>query len=99
MVAAIGKAGFVKGEWLKPGATVIDVGINSVPDASKKTGQRLVGDVDFESACLPGRAGAISPVPGGVGPLTIAMLLRNTVESFERHTGISQTNSETKTLR
>jgi 5,10-methylene-tetrahydrofolate dehydrogenase/methenyl tetrahydrofolate cyclohydrolase len=70
LVAAIGKANFVKGEWLKPGATVIDVGINSVPDATKKTGYRLVGDVDFESAAVPGRAGAITPVPGGVGPMT-----------------------------
>lgn len=84
VVAAIGKPNFVKGEWLKPGATVIDVGINSVPDASKKSGYRLVGDVDFESAILPGRAGAITPVPGGVGPMTIAMLLSNTTDAFER---------------
>ncbi len=85
LVAAIGKANFVKGEWLKPGAVVIDVGINSVPDATKKAGYRLVGDVDYESAAQPGRASAITPVPGGVGPMTIAMLLSNTVDLFERH--------------
>lgn len=86
MVAAIGRPNFVKGEWLKPGAAVIDVGINSVADATKKTGSRLVGDVDFDSAIAPGRAGAITPVPGGVGPMTIAMLLQNTVDAFERAT-------------
>jgi len=84
LVAAIGKPEFVKGEWLKPGAVVIDVGINSVPDATKKAGYRLVGDVDYASACLPGRAGAITPVPGGVGPMTIAMLLSNTVDAYQR---------------
>ena len=85
MIAAIGKANFVQGDWLKPGATVIDVGINSVTDETKKAGYRLVGDVDFESAILPGRAGVITPVPGGVGPMTIAMLLTNTVDAAERH--------------
>ena len=84
VVAAIGKPLFVKGEWLKPGAVVIDVGINQVEDASKKSGFRLVGDVDFDSCVLPGRASAITPVPGGVGPMTIAMLLSNTVDLFER---------------
>ena len=84
VVAAIGKANFVQGEWLKPGAVVIDVGINSVPDASRKAGYRLVGDVDYESCIAPGRASAITPVPGGVGPMTIAMLLTNTVNSYER---------------
>ena len=79
LVAAIGKAHFVKGEWIKPGAVVIDVGINSVDDATKKRGYRLVGDVDYEGA--KARASAITPVPGGVGPMTIAMLLQNTVES------------------
>ncbi|QVM09380.1 tetrahydrofolate synthase [Coccidioides posadasii str. Silveira] len=86
LVAAIGKAEFVKGEWLKPGAVVIDVGTNFVPDASKKSGQRLVGDVEFGSAVEV--ASQITPVPGGVGPMTVAMLLQNVVNSanasFER---------------
>ena len=68
----------VKGEWLKPGAIVIDVGINSVDDATKKRGYRLVGDCEFASCKKV--AGAITPVPGGVGPMTIAMLLSNTVD-------------------
>jgi 5,10-methylene-tetrahydrofolate dehydrogenase/methenyl tetrahydrofolate cyclohydrolase len=85
VVAAIGKAEFLKGEWLKPGAVVIDVGINSVPDDTKKAGYRLVGDADFASCAAPGRASAITPVPGGVGPMTIAMLLSNTVDAYERH--------------
>ena len=86
VVAAIGKPHFVKGEWLKPGAVVIDVGTNYIPDDSKKSGQRLVGDVDFESALKI--ASQITPVPGGVGPMTVAMLLQNVVNSatayFER---------------
>ena len=86
LVAAIGKANFVKGEWLKPGAVVIDVGTNFVPDETKKSGQRLVGDVDFASASEV--ASQITPVPGGVGPMTVAMLLQNVVDSatmyFER---------------
>ncbi len=86
VVAAIGKAEFVKGDWLKPGATVIDVGINAIPDATKKSGQRLVGDVDFNSAKEV--AGAITPVPGGVGPMTIAMLMRNTCDSAKRLVGM-----------
>ena len=77
VVAAIGKPGSIKGEWLKPGAVVIDVGTNYVPDESKKTGQRLVGDVDFESAAEV--ASKITPVPGGVGPMTVAMLLQNVI--------------------
>ncbi len=75
LVAAVGRPGMVPGDWLKPGATVIDVGINRVPDEGDRT--RLVGDVDFPS-CL-GVAGAITPVPGGVGPMTIACLLANTL--------------------
>lgn len=71
LVAAIGKPKFVQGEWIKKGAIVIDVGINRLPDG------KFVGDVDFESASK--RAGFITPVPGGVGPMTIAMLLKNTV--------------------
>ena len=86
LIAAIGKPNFVKGDWLKPGAVVIDVGTNYVPDESKKSGQRLVGDVDFESAAEV--ASKITPVPGGVGPMTVAMLLQNVVDSatsyFER---------------
>ncbi len=80
LVAAVGKPGFVQGDWIKPGATVIDVGINRV--ATADGGSRLVGDVDFEAAKAV--AGAITPVPGGVGPMTIAMLLRNTLESYCR---------------
>ncbi|EDO01420.1 hypothetical protein SS1G_03895 [Sclerotinia sclerotiorum 1980 UF-70] len=83
VVAAIGKANFVKGEWLKPGAVVIDVGTNFIPDETKKSGQRLVGDVDFESASEV--ASQITPVPGGVGPMTIAMLLQNVVESAKAY--------------
>lgn len=81
VVAAIGKAQFVKGDWLKPGAVVIDVGTNFVPDDTKKSGQRLVGDVDFDSAVEV--ASQITPVPGGVGPMTIAMLLQNLVDSAD----------------
>lgn len=79
LVAAIGKAHFVKGDWLKPGAIVIDVGTNFIPDESKKSGQRLVGDVDYDSAFEV--ASHITPVPGGVGPMTVAMLLENVVDA------------------
>jgi 5,10-methylene-tetrahydrofolate dehydrogenase/methenyl tetrahydrofolate cyclohydrolase len=82
VVAAIGKPEFVRGAWLKPGCTVIDVGINRLADASKKSGFRLVGDVHYAEAAAV--AGAITPVPGGVGPMTIAMLLANTVRAFKR---------------
>lgn len=81
VVAAIGKPGFVKGEWLKEGAVVIDVGTNYIPDSTKKSGQRLVGDVDYDSAVEV--ASQITPVPGGVGPMTIAMLLQNLVDSAD----------------
>jgi 5,10-methylene-tetrahydrofolate dehydrogenase/methenyl tetrahydrofolate cyclohydrolase len=84
VIAAAGKAGLVKGEWLKPGAVVIDVGTNAVDDPSKKTGYRLVGDCDFDG-CLAAGAGGVTPVPGGVGPMTIALLLKNTLESAKRH--------------
>ncbi|SPN99528.1 probable C1-tetrahydrofolate synthase [Cephalotrichum gorgonifer] len=83
VVAAVGKAQFIKGEWLKPGAVVIDVGINYIPDATKKSGQRLVGDVDFESASQV--ASHITPVPGGVGPMTVAMLMQNVVDATTRY--------------
>jgi methylenetetrahydrofolate dehydrogenase (NADP+) / methenyltetrahydrofolate cyclohydrolase len=79
VVAAVGIPHFVKGEWLKPGATVIDVGINRTEDG-------LVGDVDFDSAASV--AGAITPVPGGVGPMTIACLLRNTLVAAHRNAGL-----------
>ncbi|KAI0473152.1 formate-tetrahydrofolate ligase [Xylariaceae sp. FL0804] len=86
VVAALGKPGFVKGEWLKPGAVVIDVGTNYIPDPSKKSGMRLVGDVEYDAACQV--ASYITPVPGGVGPMTVAMLLQNVVDAttmyFER---------------
>ena len=79
VIAAVGRAELVKGSWIKPGAVVIDVGINSLEDSSKKSGYRLVGDVEFSSAREV--ASLITPVPGGVGPMTIAMLLKNTVNS------------------
>ncbi|KAE9963816.1 hypothetical protein EG328_011029 [Venturia inaequalis] len=86
LIAAIGQPQFVKGDWIKPGAVVIDVGTNFIEDASKKSGQRLVGDVDYEAAAQV--ASHITPVPGGVGPMTVAMLLQNVVGSaddyFER---------------
>ncbi|KAG8703075.1 tetrahydrofolate synthase [Ceratobasidium sp. 395] len=81
VVAGIGKAEFVRGEMLKPGCVVIDVGINYVPDATKKSGHRLVGDVHYESASKV--ASWITPVPGGVGPMTVAMLMVNTLRSAE----------------
>ncbi|KAM7221341.1 C-1-tetrahydrofolate synthase, cytoplasmic [Rhypophila decipiens] len=79
LVAAIGQPAFIKGESLKKGVVVIDVGTNYIPDATKKSGQRLVGDVEFESASQV--ASFITPVPGGVGPMTVAMLLHNVVDS------------------
>ncbi|MEM7789023.1 MAG: bifunctional methylenetetrahydrofolate dehydrogenase/methenyltetrahydrofolate cyclohydrolase FolD [Bacteroidota bacterium] len=79
LVAAIGRPEFVTADMVKPGATVIDVGINRVEDATRERGYRLVGDVDFEAASEV--AGAITPVPGGVGPMTIAMLLANTLRA------------------
>ena len=85
VVAAVGRPEMVKGDWIKPGATVIDVGINRVSTEDGKS--RLVGDVDFAGASE--RAGAITPVPGGVGPMTIAMLLRNTVVAAHRRAGLS----------
>ena len=79
VVAAIGVPGFIKGEWLKEGAVVIDVGTNFIPDASKKSGSRLVGDVDYESASQV--ASFVTPVPGGVGPMTVAMLMQNVADA------------------
>jgi methylenetetrahydrofolate dehydrogenase (NADP+)/methenyltetrahydrofolate cyclohydrolase len=86
VVAAVGRPEMVKGDWIKPGATVIDVGINRVPGAQDgKT--RLVGDVAYDEAAAV--AGAITPVPGGVGPMTIAVLLRNTLVAAYRNAGIA----------
>lgn len=83
LIAAAGKREMVKGDWIKPGCVVIDVGIHLKPDSSKKSGHRLVGDVDFEECSK--RASLISPVPGGVGPMTIAFLLRNCVDAAIRY--------------
>lgn len=85
VVVAAGRPRTLTADMVKPGATVIDVGVNRVPDASKASGYRLVGDVDFEAVAA--KAGAITPVPGGVGPLTIAMLLKNTLEAARRRRG------------
>lgn len=91
LVAAVGRPNFIQGSWIKPGATVIDVGINRIdnpdPTISKP---KLVGDVDFDEAISV--AGAITPVPGGVGPMTIACLLANTVTSFCRTEGLPDPN-------
>ena len=81
LVAAVGKAEMVRGSWIKPGAVVIDVGMNRVTDATRPRGYRLVGDVAFEEA--KEIASAITPVPGGVGPMTIAMLLKNTLHAAQ----------------
>ena len=81
IIAAMGQARFVKADMVKPGAVVIDVGVNRIEDATSKTGYRLVGDVDF--AAVSQVAGMITPNPGGVGPMTIAMLLSNTVRAAE----------------
>lgn len=86
VVAAVGRPEMVKGEWLKPGATVIDVGINRLPPADGEASSRLVGDIDFASASQI--AGAITPVPGGVGPMTIAVLLLNTLVAAHRRAGL-----------
>ncbi len=85
LIAAVGRPEMVRGDWIKPGAVVIDVGINAVDDASVEKGYRLVGDVAFDEALET--ASAITPVPGGVGPMTIAMLLRNTMDSAQRSLG------------
>lgn len=89
VVAAVGRPKMVPGDWIKPGATVIDVGINRIPAPEKGEGKtRLVGDVDFDSAVQV--AGNITPVPGGVGPLTIACLLANTVTAACRINGLDE---------
>jgi len=88
LVAAIGKPRFVTADFVKPGAVVIDVGINQIDDPTTKSGKRLVGDVDYDAVLA--KVSAISPVPGGVGPMTIAMLLSNTVQSWTRRLGLPQ---------
>jgi len=81
LVVAVGKAGLVTRDWVKPGAIVIDVGINFVDDATKKSGKKMVGDVAFDE--VKAVAGFITPVPGGVGPMTVAMLLQNTLDALK----------------
>ena len=87
VIAAIGRAQMVTADWIKPGATVIDVGINRVADPANPGKMRTVGDVDFES--VQAVAGAISPVPGGAGPMTVAMLLDQTVRAARMQLGLS----------
>jgi methylenetetrahydrofolate dehydrogenase (NADP+)/methenyltetrahydrofolate cyclohydrolase len=82
VIVAIGRPGFLTGDMVREGAVVIDVGINRVPDATRPRGYRLTGDADFDAVAA--RASAITPVPGGVGPMTIAMLLKNTVQACEQ---------------
>ena len=81
IVAALGKAGFLKGDMVKEGAVVIDVGITRVPDSTKKSGYRLSGDCDYETVAP--KCSYITPVPGGVGPMTIVSLMLNTLKSAE----------------
>jgi len=91
LVAAVGRPRMVPGDWVKPGATVIDVGINRIAAPEKGPGKtRIVGDVDFDAAVKV--AGAITPVPGGVGPMTICCLLRNTVVAACRQAGLADPN-------
>jgi 5,10-methylene-tetrahydrofolate dehydrogenase/methenyl tetrahydrofolate cyclohydrolase len=87
LIAAVGRAEMVRGDWVKPGVAVIDVGINAVDDPTRERGYRLVGDVAFDE--VKEVAAAITPVPGGVGPMTIAMLLRNTTDSAKHTLGMA----------
>ncbi|MBI2517350.1 MAG: bifunctional 5,10-methylenetetrahydrofolate dehydrogenase/5,10-methenyltetrahydrofolate cyclohydrolase [Opitutae bacterium] len=87
LIAAIGKAEFVTADMVKPGAVVIDVGVNRVPDATKKSGYRLTGDVHFPT--VSPLCAKITPVPGGVGPMTVAMLMQNTVKAYRQNLGIA----------
>jgi methylenetetrahydrofolate dehydrogenase (NADP+) / methenyltetrahydrofolate cyclohydrolase len=82
VIVAAGRPGTLTADMVRPGAVVVDVGVNRVPDASKATGYRLAGDVDFDAVAE--KAGVLTPVPGGVGPMTIAMLLKNTLEAARR---------------
>jgi len=88
LIAAIGKAEFVTADMVKPGAVVIDVGMNRVPDATKKSGFRLTGDVHFPT--VSPLSSKITPVPGGVGPMTVAMLMANTVKAYRQNQGASR---------
>ena len=81
IIAAIGRPNFVSEAMVKEGASIIDVGINRIPDSSKKSGFRLVGDVDFEAVSK--KCHHITPVPGGVGPMTVAMLMQNTLNAYK----------------
>jgi methylenetetrahydrofolate dehydrogenase (NADP+)/methenyltetrahydrofolate cyclohydrolase len=85
LVAAVGQPRMIDASMVRPGAVVVDVGINRVPDASRKSGHALVGDVDFAS--VQPVSGPITPVPGGVGPLTVAMLMENTLQAYQLHEG------------
>ncbi|KAL7746581.1 tetrahydrofolate synthase [Sorochytrium milnesiophthora] len=96
VVAAVGQPELIRGSWIKPGAVVIDVGTNAVPDATKKSGTRWVGDVNYDEAAQV--ASAITPVPGGVGPMTVCMLLENTFESARQaYFGGNTSSSKRKT--
>ena len=86
LVAAVGRPNTVSADMVKDGACVIDVGINRVPSTETKSGYRLVGDVDFQNVAP--KCSAITPVPGGVGPMTVAMLMRNTLAAYKRHMGV-----------
>ena len=86
LIAAIGKAEFVTADMVKPGAVIIDVGVSRVPDATKKTGTRLTGDVHFPSVSQI--CSKITPMPGGVGPMTVAMLMKNTVKAYRQNNGV-----------
>ena len=85
LIAAVGRPEMVRGDWVKPGVVVIDVGVNAVDDPTRERGYRLTGDVAFDE--VKEVASAITPVPGGVGPMTIAMLLRNTLDGAKRAIG------------
>jgi 5,10-methylene-tetrahydrofolate dehydrogenase/methenyl tetrahydrofolate cyclohydrolase len=86
LIAAVGRAEMVRGDWVKPGAVVIDVGTNRIDDPTHPKGSRLVGDVAYNEAKEV--ASAITPVPGGVGPMTIAMLMRNTMRAAKMAQGL-----------
>lgn len=86
LIAAVGRPNTVSADMVKEGACVIDVGINRVPSAETKSGYRLVGDVDFQNVAP--KCSAITPVPGGVGPMTVAMLMKNTLAAYKRHMGV-----------
>lgn len=86
IVSAVGKAGFIHGDDVKPGCVIIDVGTNYIRDESKKSGQRMVGDVDYETCSQV--ASKITPVPGGVGPMTVVMVLSNLLQTAKQQSGL-----------